>query len=138
VLIDEIRNIKSDKSDLRKFGISIGIVFGILCGLLWWKGKDSYSVFLILSMIFISFGLVLPVVLKPLQKAWMTFAVILGWFMTRLILSVLFYVLFTGIGCLTKLFRKKLLDLEIDTAAESYWIQRNPVKFDKKNYERQF
>ena len=138
MLLEEIRNIKSEKKDLRNFGITIGIVLGILGGALWWKGKDTYNIFIILSSAFISFGLVLPVALKPLQKAWMTFAVILGWFMKRVILSVLFYLVFTFIGGFSRLFGKKFLDLKMDNSQKSYWIPRKNKPLDRSDYERQF
>jgi hypothetical protein len=138
VLLEEIRNIKSGKSELRKFGITIGIVSGLLGGLLLWRGKDSYTYFLLLSTVFIFLGLVLPIVLKPIQKAWMTFAVILGWFMTRLILSILFYVVFTSIGLVSRLFGKQFLDLEMDNSKKSYWNYREAKEIKKSDYERQF
>ncbi|GBE16308.1 hypothetical protein BMS3Abin15_00121 [bacterium BMS3Abin15] len=138
MLLEEIRNIKSEKKDLRNFGITIGIVLGILGGALWWKGKDTYNIFIILSLAFIFFGLVLPAALKPLQKAWMTFAVILGWFMTRLILSVLFYLVFTFIGWGARLFGKQFLDLKMDNSQKSYWISRKNKTLNRSDYERQF
>ena len=138
MLLEEIKDIKSEKSDLRKFGITIGIVLGILGGLLWWKGKDTYNIFIILSLALIFFGLVLPAALKPLQKVWMTFAVILGWFMTRVILSVLFYLVFTFIGGFSRLFGKKFLDLKMDNSQKSYWISRENKSLDRSDYERQF
>ena len=138
MLIDEIRNIKSDKKDLRSFGITIGIVLSIIGGLLWWKEKDYYNIFIIISAAFVLFGLILPVVLKPIQKAWMTLAVILGWFMTRLILSILFYLIFTPMALFSKIVGKKFLDLKMDGNEKSYWINREPGTPDKNTYEKQF
>lgn len=138
MLKEEIRNIKSGKSELRKFGITIGIVLSLLGAALWWRGKDYFTYFLILSSAFVFLGLLLPTLLKPIQKAWMIFAVILGWFMTRVILSILFYFVFTSIGLAGKLFGKQFLDLKIDKSKKSYWIYREHVPFDRKNYERQF
>jgi hypothetical protein len=139
MLLEEIKAIKSEKRDLRNFGLTIGIALGLLGGLLWWKGKDTYMVFIILSFAFIFFGLVLPSALKPLQKVWMVLAVVMGWFMTRIILGVLFFLVFTTISLISKLlFRKQFLDLKIDKSAKSYWIRRESKPFDAKNYERQF
>lgn len=138
MLLEEIKNIKSGKSELRKFGITIGIVLGLLGGLLLWREKDNYTYFLLLSTVFIFLGLVLPILLKPIQKAWMTFAVILGWFMTRLILSILFYVVFTSIGLILRLFGKQFLDLKMDNSKKSYWNYRKTGEFKKSDYERQF
>ncbi len=139
MILEEIKAIKSEKKDLRNFGITFGVVLGVLGGLLWWKGKDTYTIFVVLSLMFFSFGFILPAVLKPLQKAWMVFAVILGWFMTRVILSVLFYVVFTFISVVARgIFRKQFLGTGIDKSAASYWTRRESTSFDPKNYERQF
>jgi len=139
MLLEEIKAIKSEKRDLRNFGLTIGIALGLLGGLLWWKGKDTYTVFIILSCAFIFFGLVLPAALKPLQKVWMILAVVMGWFMTRVILGVLFFLVFMTISLISKLlFRKQFLDLKINKSAKSYWIRRESKPFDVKNYERQF
>jgi hypothetical protein len=138
MLLEEIKNIKSEKKDLRNFGITFSVVLGILAGALWWKGKDTYSIFVILSLAFFFFGLVLPNLLKPLQKAWMTLAVVLGFYMTKVILCILFYLVFTSIGLASRLFGKQFLDLKFDTSQKSYWIYRERKSFDRKNYERQF
>ncbi len=138
MLLEEIENIKSGKSELRNFGVTIGIVLGMLGGLLLWRGKDIYAYFLLLSTVFIFIGLVLPIVLKPIQKAWMTFEVILGWFMTRFILSILFYVVFTSIGLVSRLFGKQFLDLKMDNSKKSYWNYRKTREFKKSDYEKQF
>jgi len=137
VLLEEIKNIKSEKKDLRNFGLTIGIALGLLSGLLWWKGKDTYTILLIISVAFILFGLILPSILQPLQKVWMTLAVVMGFFMTRVILSILFYVVFTSIGGISRLFGKQFLDLEMDKSKQSYWIRRVRSS-DKSTYEKQF
>lgn len=139
MLLEEIKAIKSEKKDLRNFGLTIGIALGLLGGLLWWRGKETYMVFAILSFAFIFFGLILPAMLKPLQKVWMTLAVVLGWFMTRVILGVLFFLVFTTISLISRLLlRKQFLDLKIDKSLKSYWIRRESKPFDARNYERQF
>jgi hypothetical protein len=74
----------------------------------------------------------------PLQKAWMTLAVIMGWFMTKFILGILFYLVFTGIGAGSRLFGKQFLDLKRDNSRKSYWRYRKSEPFNKKQYERQF
>jgi len=138
LLLEEIRNIKSEKSDLRKFGITIGIVLCLLSGLLWWKGRDTYLIFSVIAAAFLLTGIVVPAILKPLQKVWMTIAVVMGWFMTRVILSVLFYVVFTSIGIMLRLLGKKFLDINFKEKKESYWIKRESGLFDKSRYEKQF
>ena len=122
MLIEDINNIKSGKSELRKFGLTVGIVLGLLGGLLWWRGKDIHIYFLVISTLLIFFGLVFPSFLKPLQKVWMMMAVTIGWFMTRLLLSVLFFLIFTPVRMVAYLFGKDFLSRKVIKNSDSYWI----------------
>ena len=138
MLFEEIKNIKSDKRDLRNFGLVIGAALLIIGGLLFWKEKDTYSYFFVIAGVFAACGLVAPKVLKPLQIVWMTLAVIMGFFMTRLILSVLFYIVFTLIGGIPRLFGRSFLEMKIDKSRESYWEKRKPETRGLERYENQF
>jgi len=140
MLREEIKNIKSGKNELRKFGITVGIAVGMLGGLLFWKHKDYYYYFLVISFVLIFLGISIPVALKPLQKAWMAIAVIMGWFMTRVILSILFSLVFTTIGILARLFGKDFLDITFNknSSLNSYWVIREKSQCEKSSYEKQF
>ena len=138
-MIEEIKNIKSSKQDLRKFGFTVGIVLGALGGLFWWRGREFYVYVLAAGGLLLFFGWVWPVVLKPIQKVWMTLAVVLGWFMTRVILSLLFYLVFVPIGGIARLFGKNFLDLKLNSSTESYWIVKDTQQEKTKAaYEKQF
>lgn len=138
-MIEEIKKIKSDKSDLRKFGITMAIVLGILGLVLLWKARESWWILLSISGFFLLFGLALPIVLKPIHKFWMTLAHILGWIMTRVILSVIFFVVFTLIGWIARLFGKRFLDQKFEPSASTYWISRDHEEArSTEAYERQF
>ena len=86
-----IKNIKSEQRELRKFGIMVSIILGFMGGYFLWSGKDYYTYLFMLSITFFLISSVLPILLKPFHKMWMTLAVLIGWFMTRVILSVLYY-----------------------------------------------
>ena len=91
-MLEEIKNIKSKKSDLRNFGITVGIILLVISGYLFWKEKESFQIFLAIGIILFLTAIAIPRVLKPVYWILMIFAVILGWFMTRLILILLYYV----------------------------------------------
>ena len=137
-MFEEIKNIKSEKSDLRNFGIIIGIVLLIISGFLFWKEKESFQIFLAIGITLFLTATAIPAVLKPVYWIWMIFAIILGWFMTRVILSLLFYVVFTSIGLTLRLFGKQFLELRWDKSKESYWNYRTNDHIIKENYEKQF
>jgi len=137
-MLEEIKNIKSEKSDLRKFGIAIGTILLIIAGVLFWKEKESFQILLAFSISFFILGIVTPVILKPIYCVWMIFATILGWIMTRVILSLLFYIILTPIGLIPRVFGKQFLELRWDKSKESYWNFRTNEHLKKGNYEKQF
>ena len=137
-MFDEIKHIKTGKKDYRSFGVTIGIILLLIAGLLFYKEKESFQTFLYIAGAFIGFGLIIPIILKPIYIVWMTFAVVLGWFMTRVILSLLFYVIITPIGLVLRIFGKDFLELKKQAVQGSYWNQRDSNLEKNQNYEKQF
>ena len=138
MLKEEIKNIKDDQTTLRKFGLTVGTVFLLLSIVLYLFGKSSSFVIGGIGILLILFGLILPTVLKPLNKIWMILAVILGWFMSRLILFILFYIVITPIGIFLKLMGKDFLHRKSEENSKTYWETREKKTVDQIDYERQF
>lgn len=138
MVIDEIKKIKSDKSELRKFGITMAIALALLGGLFLWRGKEYYNFLFFSSFVLLFLGLIAPIMLWPVHKVWMTFALLMGWVMTRVILSIFYFVIFTPLALVFKLFGKSFLELKIDKPQESYWNYREIKQVEKVEYERQF
>ena len=137
-MFEEIKHIKAGKKDLRSFGVMIGIIFLLIAGFLIYKDKESFQMLLYIAGSFIGLGLLIPILLKPIYILWMAFAIILGWIMTRLILSLLFYVIITPIGVILKIIGKDSLELKKQSVKESYWNQRDKNLEKNQNYEKQF
>ena len=135
---DEINSIKQSPKDLRKFGLTVGIVLLLIAFFLIWKHKPSQFYFLSIGAILILSGLLFPLILFPLNKVWMTLAILLGWLITRVILSVLFYLVITPISLIARISGKHFLDLKIDKTRASYWEKRKNVPSSSVDYERQF
>ena len=126
------------KKELRKFGLTIGIAFCILAALLLWRGKAHHIYFWGVGGLFLILGIFIPIALKPIEKVWMKIAEAMGWFMTRLILGIAFYLIFTPVALIMRLFNKDPLNRKIDKKAKSYWIKRKKETFVKERYERLF
>jgi hypothetical protein len=138
MIIEEIKNIKGDKSDWKKFGITMGIILTIIGLYLLWKNNDYFQYFLFLGAAFSLLGLILPTALKHVYKVWMSLAVVMGFIMTRVIMVIIFYLLVTPIGLIAYITGKKFLDMKIDKNAKSYWLARDQSLKVKADYERQF
>jgi len=135
--IEEVRNIKSGTKELRSFGLLVGGVFALLGIFLTWRGRECCWLFIAAGLPLLALGALKPSLLKPLQKAWMTLALAMGWVMTRVILSVVFYLVLTPIGLLVKLSGRDLLNLKVEPSSSSYWRKREK-KFQKTDYEKQY
>ncbi len=138
MIAEEIKNIKETKRDLRKFGITVGAVLLIFAGFLFWREKESFLYLGIIGLFLVLTGLIVPAILRPLNKVWMTLAILMGWVMTKVILTILYYLVLTPIRILAMLFRKFFLDLNIDKSAKSYWEIRKKGELKPSDYERQF
>lgn len=138
MIIEEIKNIKGDKSDWRKFGITMGIILAVMGFYLLWKGKNYVEYIFSLAAAFFILGLVIPSALKFVYKAWIVMSVIMGFIMTRVIMVIIFYMIVTPVGFVASIIGKNFLDVKIDKTAKSYWIVREIVRKEKSDYERQF
>lgn len=137
-MIAEIRHIKSGPSQLREFGVTIGAILIVLGDIAMIRGRSSSPYLLSFGVAFLALAFAAPAVLMPLQKAWMALGLILGFFVSRAILTVLFYGVVTPIGLLMRLCGKDILDKRIDRSVQSYWQLRPAVAKDKKSYENQY
>jgi polyferredoxin len=137
-IIEEIKNIKSDESEWKKFGLTMGIILAIIGFFLFWKRNDGYPYLGGLAAVSFVLGLFLPSALKYVYKGWMILAVVLGFIMTKVIMAVTFYLIVTPLGLIASLTGKEFLDMKIDRNAKSYWIPRETTQRKKSDYERQF
>ena len=137
-MFEEMKNIKSEKRDLRNFGIIVGLILLVISGFLFWQENESLQIFLAIGITLFLIAIAIPAVLKPVYWMWMIFGIILGWFITRVILSLLFYVVVTSIGLTLRFFGKQFLELRWDKSKESYWNFRTNEYRQNANYEKQF
>ena len=137
-MYDDLNNIRKDNKAIRDFGILIGFILLIIAGILFYKERESYELIILLGIAFIGLGLGMPIFLKPFYLIWMAFAVILGWFMSRLILVILFYFILTPIGLVGKLFGQNFLGNNFNSSAKSYWNLRDSKSEINQYFEKQF
>jgi len=139
MIIEEFKKIKSGTRQLRQFGTTMGFVLFVLGVVVFLRKKDFPVALCGASVLFFLLGFMAPASLKWLQRAWMLLAIVMGWFMTRLIMGVLFFLILTPIAFLARLARKRFMDLEFkNDERETYWNWRKGQKIDRAYYERQF
>ena len=127
-----------DRRQLRRFGVTIGVAFLILTAFLLWKDRGSWPIFCGLGGLSLLLAAVAPMVLGPVERVWMKLALAMGWVMTRVILGVVFLVMFVPAGLIIRLLRRDPIRLRFDSQASSYWLPREPRNSTPERMERMF
>jgi hypothetical protein len=130
--------INTAPKEVRKFGVTMCVVLSVFAAFSLYRGGNWWPYLFGAGGALLVLGLIAVPLLRPVYVGWMKFAQILGWFNTRLILGVFFYLVMTPAGLLMRLFGKDPLNRKIDRQAKSYWIHRTHGEFDKKRYEHLF
>lgn len=138
MLKEELKHIDNSDAAVKKTGITVGVVLILISLLLWYLGKTSFIYFSMAGGLFVILAFVAIPVLRPFHKLWMMLALAMGFVMSRVILTILFYLVLTPIGLIAKVVGKKFMPLGFDKSVSTYWEKReNPVK-QQIDYERQF
>lgn len=138
MLKEELKHIDTSEKSVKKTGITVGIVLILISFILWWIGKSSFVYFSLAGGIFIILSYLAIPLLRPFHKLWIGLSLVLGFIMSRVILTILFYFVVTPIGILAKLVGKKFMPLGFDKNAATYWEKREKTVKTKIDYERQF
>ena len=126
-----------DKKGLREFGLMTGGLFVGLFGLLFpWLFNFTFPLWpWIVAGVLSGLALLIPNSLKWVYQGWMSFALVLAWINTRLILSIVFYLLITPMGLIMRLFGKNPMKNK-SPQSESYRSLTTP--YSPKQMEHPF
>ena len=126
----------NNKKEWRKFAFGLSAILFIIAMIQLFLGKTLFPYFFILCIITLFIGIGAPILIKPVFILFSFIGFGLGWVMTRLILTILFYLVVAPIGLLARLTGKDFLDIKFDREPTSYWIPKDPDS--GKNYEKMF
>ena len=116
----------------RSFGIVFFIVFLLIALYPLLKDNDLRIWSLVISFIFLALGLVNSKILTPLNRLWFKFGLLLGRFISPLVMGIIFFIVVTPTGIIMRLFKKDLLNLKYNKK-ETYWINKSGPKSKMKN-----
>lgn len=135
-MLDKIETL--DRKGLRKFGLTTGAIvaglFGLVIPLLFTHHIVLWPWYI--AAVLSGVAILLPNALNPVYMVWMRFGQVLGWINTRIILGVLFYVIFTPVAIILKLLGKDPMQRKIVQEKQSYRVISNNQS--KEHMERPF
>jgi hypothetical protein len=130
---------KNDKKDLKQFGITLGLILALLGTIQYFKHHISiYPWFFLFSVLSILLGIIAPALLRPIYKLFIKLTHAIGWFNTRVILIICYYIILTPTGLVMRLLGKDFLDKKIEKSVDSYWIKKDRFAPNKETLEKQF
>lgn len=128
-----------DRKGLRDFGLIGGAIaaglFGSVLPLIHHQSLPMLP-WLIATILWV-WALIAPATLNGVYQIWMRIGLVLGWINTRLILTILFYILITPIGLVMRgVFHRDSMARKLDADVKTYRII-NQVK-PRKTMENPF
>ena len=116
----------------RSFGIVFFIVFLLISLYPLINDNDLIIWSLVISLIFLFFGLLNSKILTPLNKAWFKFGIFLGKLISPIIMGTIFFLVVTPIGLFMRILGKDLINLKYNTK-NTYWIEKTGLKSKMKD-----
>lgn len=122
----------------RGFGIVFSIFFVIIGLFPLLDALPARFWALCLSAIFLFMAFFAPGLLKPLNRAWYLFGLMLHKLVNPIVLGVLFFFTVTPIALVLRVLGKDPLNRRFDSAANSYWIERDSSDLTPESMRQQF
>ena len=121
-MISEHKKVK--REDLKKFILIWIIIFLIAGSFPLLSDKDANYLCFGIASTFIFLFFIRPEVSRPFYYLWIRLGNFMGKIISKLILFLLFYFLFTPISIFLKLLGVDLLNIKADRKKTSYWVER--------------
>lgn len=134
MILQELKKIRGEKKEWRKFGILFAFLFALLGGWRLYLGQPYWMGLCGIGGLFLLAALCKPVALKPFYWCWMALAVFLGNIVSRLILVATFYCVITPVGWMMRLFGG---GYSRKSKGDSHWIAKESAA-GRGGMEKQF
>ena len=109
----------------KNFGIVFSIFFFLLTNYLYFFHGYFNAYTLSISFLFFIISFTIPSLFKYPNIIWFYFGIILGKIVVPIFLLITYFLIFTPMGFLVKLFKKNYIDKKIDYNLNSYWVDRD-------------
>jgi hypothetical protein len=105
------------------------MVGGIFCAIGLWPAVIRHGNArlwpLAIGALLLILSLIMPRILGPVYRVWMTAGEVLGWINTRILLSVVFYGLITPMGLIMRLLGNDPMHRKYEPGRESYRVVKH-------------
>ena len=122
----------------RSFAMVMAAVLALLGGMNWWYDGHIWPWLGGGAVLFVAFGLYVQAALKPLNRLWFKFGLLLHRVVNPVVMGVVFYGAVVPTGLFMRAFGKDPLRLKTEPDRPSYWIERQPPGPEPQTMKDQF
>ena len=113
-----------NKNPTREQCKDTGIILGIF--LLFFSIKFSNNTLFLITFVVLIFVIIFPNIFKLLAILWFGFSHLLGTVMTKLLLTIIFYLVVAPVSIIRKLMKKDGMNLKgFKSSSKSVWVNRD-------------
>ena len=116
----------------KNFGTVFFLVFLIISLFPFLKNENIRIWSIIIALVFLVLGLLNSKFLTPLNKIWFRFGIILGNFVSPIVMGIVFFTIVTPTSLIMRVLGKNLLNLKKGNK-KTYWIERSKIKSKMRN-----
>jgi large-conductance mechanosensitive channel len=132
---------KVKSSSERSFGIVFAVVFAII-GIFplvgnWTAWTEIRSWSLAIAAVFLILAFVRPTLLRPANRLWFQFGMLLNRIVSPIVMAFLFWVVLSPIAIARRIRNRDPLHTRFDPETDTYWISRDPEN-PESGMENQF
>jgi len=127
-----LKNINIKIGTNKSFGIVFFVFFFIVSMFPLLNDGNIRFWSLIISIIFLILGILNSKILTPLNQVWFKFGILLGRFVSPVVMGIVFFAIVTPTSVIMRILQKNLLNLK-KSNKRTYWIERSKIKSKMKN-----
>ena len=128
----ELERLEVSAKKLRNFGLVTGGIFLAIAVWIFFRKHVEIPAYCLggAALLLMAAGGFAPLVLGGIYRVWMGLAFAMGWIVSRVVLTILFYLVLMPIGWIARLAGEDFLDIRRPKEKNSCWVRRSDAKSD--------
>jgi hypothetical protein len=132
----DLKNVSNQEA--RKTTLVVAAVLLAIAAFGWYRGRETtMAVSAGLAVLLVLVGFFVPPVAKLFHRLWYRLAFALGWVNSRILLTIIYFLIFVPYGIISRLAGRDPLHLR-SGKGESYWHKREKTRQTREQFERLF
>ena len=132
----DLKNVTAREA--RKTTLVVAAVLLAVAAFAWYRGRETtMAVSAGIAVLLVLVGFFVPPVAKLFHQVWYRIAFALGWLNSRILLTIIYFLIFVPYGVISRLAGRDPLNVRGERSV-SYWHKREKTRQTREQFERLF